>query len=123
LLRRNHFRPTRSKLNRRREFKLSTIPLKLMRNLRTHSIGTQLTDQELATVVAACPEPILSEWIRRGPDRRAPAFGRSADPRGPARAVRFPGSSHSPEADLQERTPSWSQVSVRELSIRAQVQH
>jgi hypothetical protein len=36
-----------------------------MRHLRTHSIGTKLTDEEFATIIAACPEPTLSEWIRR----------------------------------------------------------
>ena len=36
-----------------------------MRNLRTHSVGTKLTDEEFAAVIAACPEPTLSEWIRR----------------------------------------------------------
>jgi hypothetical protein len=41
------------------------IVTKLMRNLRTHSVGTKLTDEEFATVIAACPQPTLSEWIRR----------------------------------------------------------
>jgi hypothetical protein len=41
LLRRNHFRSTRSKLNLRQEFKPSTRARKLMRNLRTHSVDTQ----------------------------------------------------------------------------------
>jgi hypothetical protein len=38
---------------------------RVMRRLRTRSVGTKLTDEEYAMLVAACPEPTLSEWIRR----------------------------------------------------------
>jgi hypothetical protein len=65
LLKKNHFRTIRSKLNRRPEFKPPTSATKLMRNLRTYSVGTKLTDKEFATVLAACPEPTLSKWILR----------------------------------------------------------
>jgi hypothetical protein len=36
-----------------------------MRRLRTRSVGTKLTEDEYALVTAACPEPNLSDWIRR----------------------------------------------------------
>jgi hypothetical protein len=50
----------------RPDFKSPTITSHLMRHLRTNSVGTKLTN-EFAAVVAACPEPTLSEWICQVP--------------------------------------------------------